>query len=62
MLKKTKCRAPAVEPMATAPALVSGGVGGAERALSGAIGDTQEGKSRGNDSKGGKLEYTQTKP
>jgi len=41
---------------------LSGGTGGAERARLGATGDTQEGKSRGNDSKGGTLVYAHTKP
>jgi hypothetical protein len=45
-----------------AAALVSGGTGGAERAHLGATGGTQEGKFRGNDSKGGKLVYAHMKP
>ena len=48
--------------MAEAAALVSGGTGGVERALSGATGGTQEEKCRGNDSKGGTLVYTHTTP
>ena len=51
-----------VEPKAKAAAPVSGGTGGAERALSGAAGGTHEEKCRWNDSKGGKLVYTHAKP
>jgi hypothetical protein len=51
-----------VEPMAEAAALVSSGMGGVERALSGATGGTQEEKCRGNDSKGGTLVSAHTKP
>lgn len=50
------------EPKAKAAAPVSGGTGGAERALSGAAGGTQEEKCRWNDSKGVKLVYPHTKP
>jgi Transposase DDE domain group 1 len=48
--------------IAMAAALVSGGTGGAERALSGATWGTQEEKGRGNDSKGGTFVDAHTKP
>jgi hypothetical protein len=51
-----------VEPIGKAAALVSGGPGGAERALLGTTGGAQEEKCRGNDSKGGTLVYTHTTP
>jgi uncharacterized membrane protein len=51
-----------VEPKAKAAALVSGGTGGAERALLGAAGGTQEEKYRWHDSTGGKSVYPHTKP
>jgi hypothetical protein len=51
-----------VELKAKVAALVSGGTGGVERALSEATGALRRKKCCPNDSKGGKLAYTATKP
>jgi hypothetical protein len=51
-----------VELKAKAAALVSGGTGGVERALSEATGALRREKCCPNDSKGGTLVYTHTKP